>query len=41
MTPEEIKQAVKEKYSEVASNPQAKFNFPVGRKFADKCRLLR
>lgn len=35
MTPEEIKQAVKEKYSEVASNPQAKFNFPVGRKFAE------
>jgi SAM-dependent methyltransferase len=35
MTPEQIKQAVKEKYSEVASNPQAKFNFPVGRKFAE------
>lgn len=35
MTPEEIKQAVKEKYTEVASNPQAKFNFPVGRKFAE------
>jgi len=35
MTPEEIKQAVKEKYSEVASNPQEKFNFPVGRKFAE------
>lgn len=35
MTPEDIKQAVKEKYSEVASNPQAKFNFPVGRKFAE------
>ncbi len=35
MTPEQIKQAVKEKYSEVASNPQADFNFPVGRKFAE------
>ncbi len=35
MSPEQIKQAVKEKYSEVASNPQAKFNFPVGRKFAE------
>jgi len=35
MTPEQIKQAVKKKYSEVASNPQAKFNFPVGRKFAE------
>jgi len=35
MTPEYIKQAVKEKYSEVASNPQAKFNFPMGRKFAE------
>ncbi len=35
MTPEDIKQAVKEKYSEVASNPQAKFNFPVGRNFAE------
>ena len=35
MTPEQIKQAVKGKYSEVASNPQAKFNFPVGRKFAE------
>ncbi len=35
MSPEQIKQAVREKYSEVASNPQAKFNFPVGRKFAE------
>jgi SAM-dependent methyltransferase len=35
MTPGQIKQAVKEKYSEVASNPEAKFNFPVGRKFAE------
>jgi len=35
MSPEEIKQAVKEKYSEVASNPPGKFNFPVGRKFAE------
>jgi SAM-dependent methyltransferase len=35
MNPEQIKQAVKEKYSEVASNPEAAFNFPVGRKFAE------
>ena len=35
MTPEQIKQAVKKKYSEVASNAQGKFNFPVGRKFAE------
>ena len=35
MTTEQIKQAVGKKYSEVASNPQAKFNFPVGRKFAE------
>ncbi len=35
MTQEQIKQAVKEKYSEVASDPKAVFNFPVGRKFAE------
>jgi len=35
MTPEDIKCAVKEKYSQVASAPSAKFNFPVGRKFAE------
>jgi SAM-dependent methyltransferase len=35
MTPEQIKQAVKEKYGEVASRPEAKFTFPVGRKFAE------
>ena len=35
MTPEQIKRVVKEKYSEVASNAQGKFNFPVGRKFAE------
>lgn len=44
MTPEEIKGAVKEKYSQVATNPGAKFNFPVGRKFAESvgypCGLL-
>jgi arsenite methyltransferase len=31
----DIKQAVSEKYSEVARTPGAKFNFPVGRKFAE------
>ncbi len=35
LSSEQIKEAVKEKYSEVASNPQATFNFPVGRKFAE------
>ena len=35
MTPEQIKDAVKEKYSQVASSPQGTFNFPVGRKFAE------
>ena len=35
MTPEQIKQAVKGKYGQVASNPQAKLNFPVGKKFAE------
>jgi SAM-dependent methyltransferase len=35
MTPEEIKQAVGDKYSKVATCPQAGFNFPVGRKFAE------
>jgi SAM-dependent methyltransferase len=34
MSAEEIKQAVAEKYSEVARTPGAKFNFPVGREFA-------
>jgi len=35
MSAEEIKQAVAEKYSDVALRPRAKFNFPVGRKFAE------
>jgi arsenite methyltransferase len=35
MSADEIKQAVAEKYSEVAQRPGAKFNFPVGRKFAE------
>lgn len=36
MTQDEIKQAVKEKYSKVAIEPCAKFNFPVGKIFAVK-----
>ncbi|MFH1283815.1 MAG: methyltransferase domain-containing protein [bacterium] len=36
ITHEEIKEAVKEKYSRVASNPCASFNFPVGKEFALK-----
>jgi len=35
MTPEDIRLAVKEKYGQVASTPWTKFNFPVGRKFAE------
>lgn len=35
MTPEEIKAAVKAKYSQVPSTPDAEFNFPVGREFAE------
>ncbi len=35
MTPDEIKAAVAERYGEVASCPDRKFNFPVGRKFAE------
>ncbi|MBI3862842.1 MAG: methyltransferase domain-containing protein [Planctomycetia bacterium] len=34
-TAEEIKAAVAERYGEVATAPQQKFNFPVGRKFAE------
>ena len=41
MSPEEIKQAVKEKYSEVASNPHGRFNFPVGREFAESVGYSR
>ncbi|MDP1854195.1 MAG: methyltransferase domain-containing protein [Candidatus Omnitrophota bacterium] len=36
LTPEEIKKLVKDKYGEVAKNPCAVFNFPVGRAFALK-----
>ena len=35
MESDDIKQAVSEKYSAVALTPDAKFNFPVGRKFAE------
>ncbi len=35
MNHDEIKQAVSDRYSQVATSPQAKFNFPVGRKFAE------
>lgn len=36
MSPEEIKEAVKEKYGRVAKEPCASFNFPVGKEFAVK-----
>jgi len=35
LTPEEIKAAVSDRYGQVASAPSGKFNFPVGRKFAE------
>jgi len=35
MTTEDIKQAVREKYNQVASTPGEVFNFPVGREFAE------
>jgi len=35
MGPDDIKRAVADRYSKVASDPCAKFNFPVGRKFAE------
>lgn len=35
MTSQEIIMTVAKKYGEVASNPNTKFNFPVGRKFAE------
>ena len=35
MNSEDIKQAVKEKYSKVAQSPCARFNFPVGKGFAE------
>jgi arsenite methyltransferase len=34
MTKREIEEAVKQKYSEVATNPCGSFNFPVGKEFA-------
>ena len=34
MTSDEIKEAVKEKYSQVAKDPCSSFNFPVGKNFA-------
>jgi arsenite methyltransferase len=34
-SPAEIKSAVAERYGQVADSPTAKFNFPVGRKFAE------
>src|SRR3989338_5032843 len=36
MSCDEIKEAVKEKYSQVAKDPCAAFNFPVGKDFAIK-----
>jgi len=36
MSSDEIKEAVKEKYSRVAKDPCAAFNFPVGKDFALK-----
>lgn len=36
MSPDEIKDAVKEKYGKVAQEPCASFNFPVGKDFALK-----
>jgi len=36
MTPDEIKDAVKEKYGKVAKDPCATFNFPAGKDFAIK-----
>ncbi|MHC4406233.1 MAG: cytochrome c-type biogenesis protein [Planctomycetota bacterium] len=35
MTDQEIKAAVADRYGQVAHTPDAKFNFPVGRKFAE------
>jgi SAM-dependent methyltransferase len=41
MSPEEIQQAVAEKYSQVALTPRASFNFPVGRRFAESVGYSR
>ena len=38
MTSEDIKQAVRGKYNQVASTLGAEFNFPVGRKFAESVK---
>ena len=35
MGPDEIKQAVSERYGKVATTPRLSYNFPVGRKFAE------
>jgi len=35
MTPEDIKQAVREKYDQVASTPGTILDFPIGREFAE------
>jgi cysteine desulfurase len=35
MSPDEIMSAVADRYSQVATSPDAKFNFPVGRAFAE------
>ncbi|MBI5166516.1 MAG: methyltransferase domain-containing protein [candidate division NC10 bacterium] len=37
MSPEEIREAVKRKYGEVASTSQGPFPFPVGKEFAKSC----
>src|SRR5690348_7945817 len=35
LSPDEIKAAVADRYSQVATAPEQKFNFPVGRRFAE------
>ena len=35
LSEDEIKEAVRERYSQVATNSNEEFNFPVGRKFAE------
>lgn len=41
MTDEEIKEAVIERYGQVAIEPRGKFNFPVGRRFAESVGYSR
>lgn len=41
MSPDEIKEAVKERYGQVAKDPCAAFNFPVGKDFALKVGYSR